>query len=150
MYYSVICVLSFVILASGCATLKEAAKGIAGISTEALEKGRKDAIRRTFNCDYPTGYNKTKEILQHIGTYIYAQDQKKKMIAIYVSEEDTTPVGIFFKEIDATHTQLEVSSPSTYAKEFISVRVFLALERGLNPEKEKGKSDVQKDRVDRK
>jgi hypothetical protein len=49
------------------------------------------------------------------------------MIAIYVSETDTTPVGLFFKEIDKSNTQVEVSSPSTYAKELISEKVFKLL-----------------------
>jgi hypothetical protein len=62
-----------------------------------------------------------------IGAYIYVKDIKKHMIAIYVSETDTTPVGLFFKEIDKSNTQVEVSSPSTYAKELISEKVFKLL-----------------------
>jgi hypothetical protein len=112
----------------GCATIKETAKGIAGVSTTVLEEGRKDAIIKTFNYDYNTCYNKVEGILKQIGAYIYAKDKKQEMLAVYVSETDTTPVGIFFKEIDAKNTQIEVSSPSTYAKEFISAKIFSALE----------------------
>lgn len=125
----VICALSFAILMSGCATVIESAKGIAGTSTRALEKSRKNAITRTFNYDYSACYAKTLEILKHINTYIYKRSIKKHMIAVYVSEEDTTQVGIFFKEIDASHTQIEVSSRSTYAKETISSTLFSSLEK---------------------
>jgi hypothetical protein len=126
----------------GCVTIKEAAKCVAGVSTKVLEDGRKDAIKKTFNCDHTTCYNKTLEKLKQIGTYIYAEDRKKQMIAIYVHKAtepetatneteftitDTTPVGIFFKEIDAKNTQIEVSSPCTYAKEFISTKIFSTL-----------------------
>jgi len=139
----------------GCATIKETAKCVVGVSTKVLEDGRKDAIKKTFNCDHNNCYNKTLEKLKQIGTYIYAEDRKKQMIAVYLHKADetkttvtktgftitdTTPVGIFFKEIDAKNTQIEVSSPSTYAKEFISTKIFSALE----PEPEEGKSDEKK------
>ncbi len=113
----------------GCATIIDAPKGIVGISTKALEDGRKDAIKKTFNYDYNTCYERTKNILANAGTYAYAQDVKKEMIAVYVSQEDTTPVGIFFKAIDANNTQVEVSSLSTFAKEFIAAKIFAALEK---------------------
>lgn len=115
----------------GCAAIIEGVKGIAGVSTRSLEKGRKDAVIKSFNYDYFTCYTKTWDILKQIGAHVYAQDIKKHMIAIYVSQEDTTPVGIFFKEIDASHTQVEVSSPSTYAKELIAGKIsnYLVLEK---------------------
>jgi hypothetical protein len=137
-------IFSFMILISGCATIKEDAKKVLGVSTKALEEGRKNAVSKTFNCDYNSCYNKTQEILKDIKAYIYAQDTKKQMIAVYVSEDDTTPVGIFFKEADAKNTQLEVSSPSSYAREFISAKLFTALEERLNPTQKEGKSDEKK------
>jgi hypothetical protein len=123
-----ICNLLIVTLA-GCQTLREAGRGFLGISTRSLEKTRKDAITKSFNYDYPSCYAKTQEILKRMEAYTYAQSIKKRMIAVYVSEWDTTPVGIFFKEIDANNTQVEVSSLSTYAKEFISRGVFSALDK---------------------
>jgi hypothetical protein len=118
------CILHFI----GCASLKEAAKGVAGISTKILEESRKDAVKKTFSYDYQACYDKVKSILREKGSYIYRQDPKENLIAIYVSEADTTPVGIFFTGIDANNTQIEVSSPSTAAKELISARIFSALE----------------------
>ena len=140
---------------SGCATIKETAKCVAGVSTKVLEDGRKDAIKMNLGCQYNECYSKVLEKLKQIGTYIYAEDRKKQMIAVYLHETaepetatseteftitDTTPVGIFFKEIDAKNTQIEVSSPSTYAKEFISTKIFSALE----PEPKEGESYEKK------
>jgi hypothetical protein len=127
----VICALSFAILTNGCALITETAKGIAGVSTKVLEDNRKSAITRSFNYDYFSCYTQTLDILKRTYAYIYVQDIRKHMIAVYVSEYDTTPVGLFFKEIDANHTQIEVSSPSTYAKEFIADNIASVLEKEI-------------------
>ena len=133
-FYSAILIFAFCIFNFwGCATIKEAAKetakSIAGVSTKVLEDGRIEAVSKQFNYDYNTCFNKTETILKERGSIVYAKDLKKHMIAIYVSSEDTTPVGIFFKEADANNTLIEVSSPSTYAKEFIAKRLFSILDQ---------------------
>jgi len=112
------------LILSGCASLKECAQGIAGVSTRELEDGRKDAITKILEGDYDYCYSQTKEYLKKKEAHIYTEDAKKRMIAIYVSREDTTPVGIFFRGIDASKIQIEVSSPSTYAKELIAGGLF--------------------------
>jgi hypothetical protein len=126
-HYFVIWILSFVILTSGCAKFKESIIGFAGVSTKILEEKRIEATKKTFNYDYFTSFTKSLDLVKSFGCYIYKQDVKKQMIALYVSETDTTPVGIFFQEIDASNTQVEVSSASTYAKELISAKLFQAL-----------------------
>jgi hypothetical protein len=135
--------LSFVILLGGCATILEGAKAVMGISTKSLEEGRKDAIVKIFNYDYSTCYAKTQTILKQIKAYIYAQDKQEYMIAIYVSNTDTTPVGLFFKEIDTNNTQIEVSSPSKYAKETIAKRLFAIMEGQKDPVIELPKENTQ-------
>lgn len=127
------CLLSAVL--SGCATLKEAGKGFAGVSTQVLEEKRKDVLKKSFALDYNGCYAKVKEILNQKGkeSYIYAEDPKKKMIAIYLSSTDTTPVGIFFTEEAGASTLIEISSPSIYAKEEIANRVFTGIDTLLNP-----------------
>ena len=112
---------------------------MAGLSTKAVEDSRNSAIKKTFNCSYNDCHNKIMASLKRYGSYVYAQDFKKKMLAIYVSDEDTTPVGIFFKVVDDNNTEIQVSSSSTYAKEFIAKRISKALE----PQKEKGESDAE-------
>ena len=123
----VICVFLCSILAISCATMKETGKGIAGTSTKVLEDGRANAITKDFRYDYFTSYTKALDALRDMGAYIYTQSLKGQMIAVYVSKRDTTPVGIFFKEIGANITQVEVSSPSLAAKGLISARLFKSL-----------------------
>jgi len=121
------CLLSTVLL--GCATIKEMGKGFAGVSTQVLEDKRKDALKKSFALGYNDCYVKVKGILKTKDkeSYIYAEDPKKKMIAIYVSQQDTTPVGIFFTEETGANTLIEISSPSIYAKEEIANRIFSGL-----------------------
>lgn len=129
--------ITLIILLSGCASLKEAFKGFAGISTKELEINRKSAITKTFDFDYFTAFTKALDALRDMETFIYAKDINKHMIAIYVSRQDTTPVGIFFTEVNSSATQLEVSSPSKFSKEYISERLFKALKQ--TPQTTKGK-----------
>jgi len=117
----------------GCASIKETAKGIAGVSTKVLEENRKEAITRRFAIDYSGCYKETMDILRRTGSYVYADDASKGMIAVYISSEDTTPVGVFLKVVTEKSTQVEVSSPSTYGKELIAGRVFSGLENKINP-----------------
>jgi len=132
----------FVIAAAGCATVIEGAKCVAGVSTKALEDGRKTAIKKTFNFDYITCDTKVREVLKKTGAYIYADKKAQKLIAIYMSESETTPVGIFFTEVDSLNTQIELSSPSTDAKEIESKKIFNFLEGKTDKlEDEKGQVD---------
>ena len=145
-YLIIILLGSSVVCLLGCSVVKEGVKGIAGISTKILDDTRSEAVSKTFNCECNLCYEQVKEILGRIGVYVYAQDPKKHMIAVYVSREDTTPVGIFLSEIDKNNTKIEVSSPSTFAKELVSKKVFLFLEKSLNPqeeEKKEGKDTVE-------
>ena len=115
-------------LAAGCSTIKEAARGVIGVSTKEVEASRGEALSRQFDYSYKDCYDKTLKVLREIGAYVYTQDPKKKMIALYVSEIDTTVAGVFFKEVDASHTQVEVASPSSYAKDLIAAKLFSGLE----------------------
>lgn len=117
-----------VIALDGCAgTITETAKGIIGISTKEIQKSRAEAIKEVFSCGYKACYDRAVEALGRIGVYIYAKN--KDMLAVYVSETDTTCVGIYFKELDANNTQIEVASASAYAKELISHKLFSALKK---------------------
>ena len=116
---------------SGCALIKEVGKGFAGVSTQVLEDKRKDALKKSFALSYNDCYLKAKDILKEKDreSYIYSEDLKKKMIAIYISPADTTPVGIFFTEEAGPNTLIEISSPSIYAKEEIANRVFSGIDK---------------------
>ncbi|HTY44486.1 MAG TPA: hypothetical protein VMD52_00630 [Patescibacteria group bacterium] len=113
---------------AGCSSLGEGMRGFLGVSTKALEQERGSALSRNFEYDYFTAYSRTLDALKQIKAYIYAKGISKHMIAIYVSQDDTTPVGIFFTEKEKNLTRVEVSSPSTYAKETIAQKLFSLLE----------------------
>ena len=129
---SLILCLSVFILC-GCCGLKEAAKGVAGISTRSLEEARPSAVSQQFNYGYDECYKRSVQALEKAGSYIYAK--KQGMIALYLSSDDTTPVGVFFKAVDNSNTEVSVSSPSEYAKELLSKILFRGLDRMLHPEK---------------
>ena len=116
---------------SGCAAIKEAGKGFAGVSTQVLEDKREDALKKSFALSYNDCYLKVKDILKEKGreSYIYSEDLKQKMIAIYLSPADTTPVGIFFTENPGENTLIEISSPSIYAKEEMANRIFSGIDK---------------------
>jgi len=130
---------------SGCASLKEMAKGIAGTSTKELERGRAAAISQEFPLDYFTCFAKTKDALKGMQSYIYAGNIKQHMLAIYMTTTDTTPVGIFFTEKGKNSTMIEVSSPSTYGKEFISKKLFTSLSGKPVSKEAEAKSGVKQE-----
>ena len=119
----------------GCATVKEMGKGFVGVSTQILEEKRKDALKKSYALDYNRCYLKVKDILSQKDkqAYIYAEVPKEKLIAIYLSPTDTTPVGIFFTENPGGNTLIEISSPSIYAKEEIADRIFTGINELIKP-----------------
>lgn len=140
--YSVIALLGYSIIGlTGCVSLKnnatEVVKGVIGISTKEVEDARPSAIKKTLNLGFNDCYQKTLKAMQVLGAYVYVKDRQKKMIAAYLSPEDTTVFGVFFKEIDASTTEVEVASPSTFAKESIAGKLFWRLE----------KSDAELDKI---
>ena len=116
----------FVIGLSGCACLKEGVKGFLAISTKDIENVRDKAIVKIIDYDYLSCYKIVEAKLTEIGSYIYAK--KEDLIAVYISKTDTTPAGVFFKEIDKLKTQVEVASPAKDTKEYLAEKIFSALE----------------------
>jgi hypothetical protein len=110
---------------AGCAGVTETVRGVAGVSTKILEDGRPRAIKRIYPLDYVKCRSMVDDVLMDIKAYVYARNDKKKMIAFYLTEADTTPVGVFFVEKDNASTEVAVSSPSRYAKEFIADKIAL-------------------------
>lgn len=121
----IVCIL-FVGVMTGCVRVKEGVKCVLGFSTQVLEDNRSNSVIKEFPLDFKTCYARTQGALEEIGAYVYRKNSG--MIALYVSEADTTPVGIFFTSVNSAQTKLEFSSPSTFAKEYIARRVGLRLE----------------------
>jgi len=130
---------ALILLVSGCASFKQATKSFVGVSTKELEDVRSQGVSREFNYDYFTAYSKALDALktplgnaaaeQLAGNkfYIYEKIVARHLIAGYVSESDTTPVGIFFDEIDKNTTRITVASESTFAKDFVAEQIFARL-----------------------
>ncbi|MCX5700548.1 MAG: hypothetical protein NTZ63_03315 [Candidatus Omnitrophica bacterium] len=150
---------------AGCSSMKEGVKGFLGVSTKVLEDHRKDAIKKEFNYDLVTSHSKIMKIIRQdmvnknvnslmgnkgmFGSedtednvsnrvYVYEDNLKQDFIACYLTETDTTPVGIFLTETGKGKTLVEVSSPSTYAKETIANTIFKGLTDSLKVKEEKG------------
>jgi hypothetical protein len=122
-----------VIFMSGCAGLHEAARGVAGVSTKILEDGRPAALKKTFSVDYAKCRDTVNNVLAENNVYVYARSEEKKMIAFYLSASDTTPVGVFFTALGDSGTQVAVTSPSRYAKEFIADKITAGFEKSSRP-----------------
>ena len=115
--------LAICLLLSGCAIAGDGWKPLLGVSTRELKNCRSEAAVKVFEYDYKKCYKKTEALLKEMPN-IEVYDKSKEMIAIFYINPDTTPVGIFFKEVDASHTQVEISSESTVAKEWIARNIF--------------------------
>ena len=111
----------------GCACLKEGLKGFLAVSTKEIENARDKAIVKIVDYDYNSCYQKVEAKLAAIGSYIYAQ--RKDLIAVYISSTDTTPAGIFFKEINKQKTQLEIVSPAADTKEYLAAKIFAGFKK---------------------
>lgn len=135
--FSIFCFLS------GCSGLKEATRGFAGVSTKILEDKRGEAIKKDFSGDLPGIHNKIIGILKKEGAYVYRDDLAHNLVALYLSNTDTTPVGVFLTDIDKGNTRIEVSSPSTYGKEVIADIIFSSLSGTRKPKVEKGIFDAK-------
>jgi hypothetical protein len=116
-----------VIVMAGCACLKEGMRGFLGISTRDIENARDKAIVRVVDYDYSSCYRKVQARLVEIGSYIYAK--RKDLIAVYISSSDTTPAGIFFKQLDEQKTELSITSPAADTREYLAEKILSALEK---------------------
>jgi len=124
----VIALLSYCIIALlGCAYLKEGTKGFLAISTKEIENVRDKAIVKVVDYDYNSCYKKVEARLLEIGSYVYAK--RDDLIAVYISQTDTTPAGVFFKKVDENKTQLEITSPAQDTKEYLAEKIFSVLEK---------------------
>lgn len=141
--YATVCMAGLLFALGGCAAVKEGARGFAGISTRALEESRKEAAVKEFVMEYDACYNKTSKILARIGAYAYSR--RNDMIAVYLSETDTTPVGIFLTRLGPAHTRVEVSSPSAFARDKVSGTLFTLMEKPIEELERKEEGDTTKE-----
>lgn len=108
---------------SGCASITEMTRKVLAISVKGIEQYRKSSVKKIFDYDYKTCYAKTEAIVRQIPRVeIYYRDDC--MIAAYCSDLCTDPVGIYFRAVDATHTEVEIASQGEVAKLWVAKNVF--------------------------
>jgi len=111
-----------VITLAGCAGLKQGIRGFLGISTKEIENSRDQAIVKIVDYDYSSCYKMVEVRLAEIESYIYTR--RRDLIAVYISPTDTTPAGVFFREIDNQKTELAIASPASDTKEYLADKIF--------------------------
>ena len=112
---------------AGCAFLKEGTKSFLGISTRGIENARSEAIVKIIDYKLQSCYQKVESRLKEIGSYIYAKDEN--MIAVYISKTDTTPAGVFFRQLDNGKTEVSIASAAKDTKEYLADKVFEKLDK---------------------
>ena len=118
-------------LFTGCATLKELPKKVWGSSTQALEQARAEGVSNTFSLDYETSFNKVIEILKKMDCYIHIKNKKRHLIVAmkFQGPDDTTEVGIFFREKDPQVTEIELSCLSSSLLNYASEKIFSMMDK---------------------
>lgn len=116
-------VLAVAVALSGCATPREMWDSFAGISIKGISDARADAVSKVFDYDMKTTYEKSEALLK-LMPKVSIYRKEPKLIAAYVINPDTTPVGLFFESVDGAHTKVEISSESTPVKEWVARCIF--------------------------
>ncbi|MCM8760714.1 MAG: hypothetical protein NC938_06080 [Candidatus Omnitrophica bacterium] len=108
---------------AGCATIGEGVGNVVGLSISDIEGSRSTALTKVFDDNYDTCYEKVESLLRKMPEVsIYGQDEE--LIVLFWKNINTTPVGVYFKKIDASRTEVAVASPSTTAREWIAKNIF--------------------------
>ena len=98
-------------------------KALVGFATSEVEESRPRAYAKTFNYDFNACYSMVEGIFSKMPkTTIYAKSEY--MIAVYYTDPNTTPVGVYIVQAGSGRTQVQVSSPSSSAKEWVAKNLF--------------------------
>ncbi len=117
---------------SGCSPA-ELRKEILGMSMQDAKSAERK-YARTFNKDVSLCFAKSLDVLKQLNSYVLRADKKRNFIlACDFSNAvkfciDSTQVGILIKRQDADKTQIEVVSQNYHLAEFVSAKLFAALE----------------------
>jgi len=132
--------MALTVMTTGCSFIQETARTVWGSSTRALEKARVDAVSGTFACSVEECFQRVTALSRsavkqegkgaQTGLFdLFLSDPVRGVIVVMgvPGQVDTTEVGIFFQEMDARTTRVEVSSLSSRAKRTVARRVFADL-----------------------
>jgi len=103
-----------------------------GVGTRPFhEKGKVHSA--TFTRNYFLCYDNTLTILKELQASFYRGQRRKNFIIAYGFDQvvpqcsESTEVAIFFTELGAFKTKVEVSSLNYYLSEFVSTKIFNGL-----------------------
>lgn len=135
-YLIIFLLISFAV--SGCSYPMEFCRIVMGTSTRKMERARKDAETKTFNCSIDECFD---AVLSLTETYdpkttidanqmeLYFKNRKKKHIVVMMVPgcQDTTTVGIFFDSLKDNKVKIDVASLSPKAQRVASELIFKEL-----------------------
>ena len=123
----------FFVLAQGCASFSGRVNGFLGKSVREIESSRIKSVKLVIPGDYDTVYAGVLSELKKEGRYIYRQDRNGRLIAFYMSNENTTVAGVFFKETAEGKIELEIASPSSDARNLLAESLSVLVPPVLEP-----------------
>ena len=116
----------------GCSTLEFSR--LVGVGTRPFhEKGK--VYSATFTRNYFLCYDEALKILKGLQASFYRGERRKNFIITYGFDKvapqcsESTEVAIFFTELGAFKTKVEVSSLNYYLSEFVSAEIFKELNK---------------------
>ncbi len=104
------------ILFSGCASVGEKMRGVLGTSIREIEASRGKSVKMVVPGDRDAVYTAVLAELKKAGRYIYRRERNEGVIAFYMSAENTTVAGVFLRGLEGGKTEIEIASPSSYAR----------------------------------
>ena len=149
-----ILLIAVVCFCSSCASLSdntvEFGKILWGSSTRALEAARDKAITKIYDKSYWDSVRSAIAVVDNKKWVIFKKDEiKGYMVVMGVTGcVNTTEIGIFFDELSATQTRVEVVSLSTGAKRKVAKALFHGLDIAfgfLPPDPPEPKESTNKD-----
>jgi len=104
------------VLFSGCASVGERMHGVLGTSIREIEASRVKSVQMVVPGDRDAVYTAVLAELKKAGRYIYRRERNEGAIAFYMSAENTTVAGVFLRGLEGGKTEIEIASPSSYAR----------------------------------
>lgn len=120
-------VLIFILFLASCSPFE--ISRVVGIGTRPF-KSKGEVYKKTFNTDFFSSYKIVNEDLKGMGAQFYRGSRSKGFIiatnfdGIFKQCSSSTEVAIFFKELSAGMTEVEVSSLNHSLAQFVAGELF--------------------------
>ena len=140
----IIIVIISCIYISGCAWVVDFPRTAWGSSIRVLSDKRSDAETQTFSCKKEVCFEIVEALTLPHGVkdenddkfVLFANDPRGRYLIVMdvPGSVNTTEVGIFFDELEAGQTKVDISSLSSRAKQAVAEIVFTKLSEGYEPD----------------